>query len=62
MLYKRHKTAKPTYAQNILQALNQYGPMDITMTLLKTLSKASLLTHYENFFKLSHHGEWKLIY
>jgi len=53
----KNNKAKPTYAKHILHNRHEYGTMDTIMTLRKTLSNTSLLTHYENFFKKSHHEE-----
>ena len=48
-------------AQHILHNRHEYGPIDHTMTILKPLKDATLLTPYEEYFIQTLHQEDQLI-
>jgi len=49
------------YALHILNNQHAYGPMEKTMTLLKPVKNASLLTPYEQFFIQAFHKSEMLV-
>ena len=57
----RNNNPTSAYALHILQNRHEYGPINTTMNLLKSLSTPSLLIPHERFFIQSFHKEGKLI-
>jgi len=47
--YIKNNNPQSAYALHILNNRHEYGPMEKTMTLLKPIKNASLLTPYEQF-------------
>ena len=59
--YIKNNDPQSAYAKHILHNRHEYGPIDKTMSLLKPISKTSLLTPYEQYYIHSFHKEGKLI-
>jgi hypothetical protein len=56
--YIRNNDSQSSYAQHILQNLQEYGSITDTMSLLKPIHKTSMLTPYEQLFiQTFHHNE-----
>jgi hypothetical protein len=59
--YIKQNDHQSTYSLHILKNNHEYGPINSTITLLKQITKASLLIPYENFHIQSHSYHKELI-
>ena len=59
--YIRYNNPQSAYAQHILHNRYEYGPINHSMTILKSLKDTTLLTTYEQYFIETLHQEGQLI-
>jgi hypothetical protein len=59
--YIKQKDHQPAYFLHIVKNNHEYGPINSTITLLKQITKTSLLIPYEHFYTQSHYYHNELI-
>ena len=61
LMYITYNNPQSAYAQHILHNRHEYGPIDLSMTILKPLNDTTLLTPYEQYFIQTLHQDGQLI-
>jgi len=59
--YIKNNNPQSAYTLPILNNQHEYGPIEITMTLLKPLKNTPILTPYEQFFIQAFHKSGRLV-